>query len=85
MINYEVEFKSSALKELKKLPKRISIRIFNAIDKLSINPRAGNTRPMVGSMSWRLRVGDYRIVYDINDKKIVILIIKVGHRKDIYK
>lgn len=85
MTNYEVEFKRSALKELKKLPKEITLRISKAIDKLSLNPRAGNVRPMIGSTSWRLKAGDYRVIYDINDNKLVILVIRIRHRKDVYR
>ncbi|MGI9027824.1 MAG: type II toxin-antitoxin system RelE family toxin [Candidatus Saccharimonadales bacterium] len=63
----------------------ISLRIAKAIYKLSIDPRKGNVRPMVGIKSWRLRVGDYRVVYDILDKRLIILIIRVRHRKEVYK
>lgn len=82
---YEVEFKPSSLKELKKLPKNISLRILKSIDKLSANPRVGNVRPMVGIKSWRLKIGEYRVVYDINDNKLLVLIIRVRYRKDVYR
>lgn len=85
MKTYEIEFTKSAQKELKKLPKDISIRIAKAILKLSENPRVGKVRPMVGVKSWRLRVGDYRVIYDISDAKLTILVIRVRHRKDVYR
>ena len=85
MSNYEVEFTSSAYKELKKLPPQKRLSIVRAIDKLQLNPRSGNVRPMVGTSSWRLRVGEYRVVYDILDKRLLVLIIRVRHRKDIYR
>ncbi len=85
MNNYVVEFTKSARKELHKLPHQTILQIVKAIDKLSTNPRKGNVRPMVGVKSWRLRAGDYRIIYDILDKKLVVLIIKVRHRRDIYR
>lgn len=85
MTTYEVEFTKSALKELKKLNQDISLRIIKAIIVLGSNPRKGNTRPMVGSKSWRLRTGEYRVIYDISDQKLIILIIKVGHRREIYR
>lgn len=85
MSNYEVEFTKSAQKELCKLPRRAVYRIAKAIDILSVDPRKGNVRPMVGTKSWRLRVGDYRVVYDIFDKKLVILIIRIRHRKEAYR
>ncbi|HUD06941.1 MAG TPA: type II toxin-antitoxin system RelE/ParE family toxin [Candidatus Saccharimonadales bacterium] len=85
MSNYEIEFTRSAQKELKKLPPQISLRIAKFINKLSLDPRKGKVRPMVGVKSWRLKVGDYRVVYDIFDKKLVVLIIRVRHRKDAYR
>ncbi len=85
MSNYAVEFTKSAQKELKKLPPQVSFRIVKAVDKLALDPRKGKVRPMVGVKSWRLKVGDYRVVYDIQDKKLVILIIRVKHRKDVYR
>jgi mRNA interferase RelE/StbE len=85
MTNYKVEFVKSAQKELSKLPSQTSLKIVKAIHKLSIDPRDGNVRPMVGTKSWRLRVGDYRVVYDIYDKKLTILIIRVRHRREVYR
>jgi len=85
MNNYAVEFTKSAQKELNKLPGQISLRIAKAVDKLSLEPRKGNVRPMVGSKSWRLRVGDYRIIYDIYENKVIVLIIRVRHRKNVYR
>lgn len=85
MSNYEVEFAASARRELNKLPRQTNLRIAKAVYKLSLDPRKGNVRPMVGVKSWRLRVGDYRVVYDILDKKLVILIIKISHRRDTYR
>jgi mRNA interferase RelE/StbE len=85
MTTYAVEFTKSAQKELNKLPKNISVRLAKAIAKLAENPRLGKVRPMVGVKSWRLRVEDYRIIYDISDKKLIILIIRVRHRKDVYR
>ncbi|MFT4532207.1 MAG: mRNA interferase RelE/StbE [Candidatus Saccharimonadales bacterium] len=82
---YEVKFVTSALKESAKLPVDTRLRVDKAILRLSENPRQGNVRPMVGTKSWRLRVGHYRVIYDIHDKKIVILILRVGHRKNVYK
>lgn len=85
MMTYEVEFTKSAQKELKKLNPDIRLRITKAIYALGNNPRKGSVRPMVGSKSWRLRVGEYRVIYDIAEQKLTILIIQVGHRRDIYR
>ncbi len=82
---YAVEFVKSAERERKKLPPDIRLQIDKALYKLSQDPRKGNVRSMVGSSSWRMRVGDYRVVYDIHDKEIIILILRVRHRKDVYR
>jgi mRNA interferase RelE/StbE len=85
MSSYEIEFTASAYKEIKKLPPQIRLRILGAIYKLELNPRIGQVRPMVGVKSWRLKVGEYRIIYDILDKQLLILIIRVRHRKNAYR
>ena len=85
MPTYAVEFTKSARKEIKKLDSKSALRIITAIDKLAKNPRKGNVRPMVGSKSWRLRAGTYRVIYDIHDKKLIVLIVRVRHRGEIYK
>jgi mRNA interferase RelE/StbE len=82
---YEVKFTKSAQKEITKLPKQESKRIVRSIYKLANNPRIGNVRPMVGNKNWRLRVGNYRVIYDIREEVLLILIIKVRHRRDVYK
>lgn len=85
MPTYKLEVAKSALKELKRLPAIHQARILRAINELAKNPRKGNVRPMVGSTAWRLRIGNYRVIYDINDKQLFILIIRIRHRKDVYK
>ena len=82
---YKIEFIKNAQKELSKLPEQTRIRIIRAIHKLGSDPRSGNVRPMVGAKSWRLRVGDYRVVYDISDGNLKILIVRIRHPRDIYR
>jgi mRNA interferase RelE/StbE len=84
-MSYEIQFTKSAQKELAKLPKGMTVRIVRALFALQNDPRKGNVRPMVGTKAWRLRVGDYRVVYDIHDEILVILVIKIAHRKDVYR
>ena len=84
-MTYEVEFSKSAQKEFKKIDPTIRLRIGKAIHALGSDPRNGNVRPMVGTKSWRLRVGEYRVVYDISDQKLTVLIIKVKHRREVYR
>lgn len=85
MTKYEIRFTKKAQKELNKLPRQVYIRILKTLETLCINPRAGSVRPMVGINSWRLGVGDYRVIYDIQDNELTILVIRIRHRKDVYK
>ena len=86
MGSYSIEWKSSALRELRKLPKQVLDRILPAVASLSTDPRPQGVRKLSGSdHTYRIRVGDYRIVYDVLDLRLVILIIRVRDRKDAYK
>lgn len=86
MASYNVEWKSSAIKELKKLPKPIIDRVVLAVKSLASDPRPNGVRKLTGSeCAYRIRVGEYRVVYNIFDKKLIIEIIKVRDRKDAYK
>ena len=82
---YEIEFVKSAKKALKKINSKDQIRILKSIYTLQKDPRKGNVRPMVGLTAWRLRVGDYRVVYDIYDNKLLIILLKIAHRREVYK
>lgn len=84
-MSYSIEFSSSAKKDLKKISSVHLIKILSEIEKLQIDPRPANCKKLKNSKSYRIRAGDYRIIYDIEDKKLLILVIKIGHRKDIYK
>ncbi len=83
---YTIEIENSALKELKKLDRKTRKRISNVIDSLRNNPRPESVRKLTGSDSlYRVRVGDYRVIYQIQDKKLVVLVVRIGSRGDIYK
>jgi mRNA interferase RelE/StbE len=82
---YHIEFLKTAQKELFKLPKEIQERIAVKIDSLADDPYPADTKKLKnGDGRFRIRVGDYRIIYRLEDKQLVILIIKIGHRRDIY-
>jgi mRNA interferase RelE/StbE len=86
MTSYKIEWKQSAKKELKKLDRQIIPRILQAVESLADNPYSSGSKKLIGSKSnYRLRVGDYRIVYNIQSSILTIEIIKVGHRRDIYR
>jgi len=74
------------MKELEKLPRPMISRIVSAVDNLSSNPYPEGVRKLAGSeYSYRIRVGDYRVLYNIIRNRLVVEIIRVGHRKDIYR
>ncbi len=85
---FEVVFKKSAFKELQNVPSKVQQHILDAVQLLSINPYTEllQIKKMKGAESlYRFRINDYRIVYLIENKIIKITIIKIGHRKDVYK
>jgi len=85
-LKYRIEVKKSAAKALKKIPKPDQKRISERIDNLAKNLPNPDTTKMKGNNPFhKIRVGDYRIVYEIQDYILLILIIKIGHRKDIYR
>ena len=81
-MSYSVFIEKSALKNLKKIEPVFRNSITEKIKKLQNNPRP---KKLTGRDAWRVRSGDYRIIYEIDDKKSTVLIVIVGHRRDIYK
>lgn len=85
-MNFRVEFVPSAAKELSRVPRRDQVRIAAKIDALAASPRPSGSKKLVGSSDrWRIRVGNYRIIYDIHDKALRVLVIRIGHRRDVYR
>ena len=84
-MKYSIEVKSSVVKALKRIPRDEQIQIVKLIQSLTDNPRPHNCTKLSNSAYYRIRYGVYRIIYDIQDAKLVIIIFKVGHRKDIYR
>jgi len=83
---YAITFARSARKELEALDEKIIYRLFPKIENLSLNPRPTGCRKLTGNKYlWRIRGGNYRIVYSINDEKYLVDIIAVRDRKDAYK
>lgn len=86
MANYKIEVSSTAEKALKKIPKKDLVKIVESIQILSINPFPDGCRKLAGEENtYRIRQGHYRIIYEVEGKKLFILILKIGHRKDIYR
>ncbi len=86
MATYRIEWKRSAEKELRKLSRDVIPRIIAAVADLSANPTPEGVRKLAGSeSSYRIRVGDYRIVYSVFHDVLVVEIVRVGHRKEVYR
>ena len=84
--DYSIKFLRTALKELSKLPLEVQQRIADRIDELKTNPYPPGIKALKnGDGRLRLRVGDYRVIYRIEADNLVIIVIKVGHRRNIYK
>ena len=84
MAKYELAFKKSALKDLLHLPSVEVKRILEAIEGLKDDPRPPQSQKLSGSEKYRLRKGKYRILYQIEDQVLVITVVKIAHRKDLY-
>ncbi|WP_111629137.1 type II toxin-antitoxin system RelE family toxin [Larkinella arboricola] len=81
---YQLQISNRVTKALEKLPDEVYIRLREAIKALADNPRPSGCKKLKGRKGYRIRVGDYRVVYEINDGILVVLIIDVGHRREIY-
>ena len=85
MAKYKVEIRRSALKEIKKLPQKELKKILKTIQTLSNNPRPKGCQKLSDKERYRIRVGSYRILYSIEDDILVVYVVKVAHRKDVYR
>ncbi len=84
-LNYSLRLKASALKALRRVQKKDRLRLIEAIDRLRQSPHAGGVLKGEFSGLRRIRVGNYRVVYEVMDEQLVILVVRLGHRKDIYR
>lgn len=80
---YEIIFSEIALKQLKKLEHSLQERIISSLERIRIRPET-YLKKLVGCVGYRLRVGDYRVIVDLDNNKLLILVIKIGHRKNVY-
>ena len=85
MAAYKLSFKKSVQKDFDTIPKKDLKRILSRIKTLAENPRPPGCEKLTGQERYRLRQGQYRIVYSIQDDELTVWIVKVGHRKDIYR
>ena len=83
-MRYEILIEKSAQKSLSKIPSRYRDRIINAVRKLADNPRPPGVKKLSGRDAWRIRIGSYRVIYEIHDDKLTVLVVNVGDRKNVY-
>ncbi len=83
---YSIQFVESAARSLKKIPANVQVRISAKIEVLADNPYPLGARKMRGDEhAYRIRIGDYRVVYDVLEDVIVVLVLRIGHRREVYR
>lgn len=85
MASYELVFKRSVAKDLRAFPKQEVKRIMQRIRSLADDPRPAGCEKLSGQERYRVRQGTYRIIYEIEDARLVVLVVKIGHRRDVYR
>jgi mRNA interferase RelE/StbE len=85
MASYSLAFKKSVAKDLRSIPNKDVHRILKRIDTLCENPRAEGCVKLSNLEKYRVRQGGYRIIYEIQDNELIILVVKIAHRSQIYK
>ena len=85
MAKYKIEIKKTAAKEIKKLPAKDINRVINLIDELAVNPRPEGCLKLSNNEKYRIRFGVYRVLYEIYNDRLLIIVVKVAHRKDVYR
>lgn len=84
-MKYELFIERSAQKALSKISLPDRDRIIDAIRKLAADPRPQGVKKLTGRAAWRIRVGNYRVIYEIHDDRLLIVVVCVGHRQDVYR
>ena len=85
MAEYKIYFKESVEKDIRNIPKKELTKIIRRIRKLATRPRPPGCEKLTDQENYRLRQGQYRIIYSVQDKDLTIFIVKIAHRKDIYR
>lgn len=84
-MTYRVEFTRAAARQIKKLPRAAQTRVLEAIVGLDGEPRPRGSRKLAGEeAAWRIRVGDYRVIYDLLDSTLTVTVIGAAHRREVY-
>ncbi len=84
-MKYSLEILRKAQKQLSKIDKNERARIVESIRELAANPRPTGCTKLSGREAWRIRVGSYRVIYEIHDNRLLVLILTIGHRREVYR
>jgi mRNA interferase RelE/StbE len=85
MASFKVTVKQSVAKDLRRIPKKEVARILKRIEALAVEPRPSGAEKLSGQEKYRIRQSIYRIIYEIKDEELVVMVVKIGHRRDVYK
>lgn len=85
-MTYRVDFTTAAARQVKKLPHPARARVLKAIEDLAEVPRPHGARKLVGEhVAWRIRVGDYRVIYEVLDRDLIVTVVRAAHRREAYE
>jgi mRNA interferase RelE/StbE len=84
-LKYQILIQRSAQKDLSKIAPPYRDHIIQAIRELGTNPRPTGSKKLTGRKAWRIRISDYRVIYEIYDDRLVVFVITIGHRREIYR
>jgi mRNA interferase RelE/StbE len=82
---YNIIYENAAQKQLDKLPQNIASKIKAKIEELSDNPRPNGCTKLTGFEAYRIKIGDYRVIYTIEDSILTVTVVRVSHRRDVYR
>ena len=84
-MTFSVEILRSAQKQLSKINRQDQDRIISEIEALADNPRPPGCKKLSGRPAWRIRIGSYRVIYEIQDDQLLVLVVNLGHRREVYR
>ena len=84
-MSYRVELTAAAARQVKKLPRLARDRVLDAIEDLGDDPRPHGAKKLVGEQTaWRIRISDYRVIYDVFDSQLTVTVVRAAHRREVY-
>ena len=85
-MSYRVELTTAAARQVRKLPRPIRDRVLEGIEELGEDPRPNGSKKLAGEQTaWRIRIGDYRVIYDVFDDELVVIVVRTAHRREVYR